>query len=217
MTTQGFDWALVRSFVAVLDAGSLMGAARRLDAHQPTLSRHIAELEAQAIREALVATGGCNAKKLCTDTELLSNLGSPDDKGKLIKTPSPRERALSRLRTSYPDAAPELERVQAAYNAYAAKRTSLDDPQDLIRMLQGAGVLSFRITVAPNTYPEEQRLRQELREKGPALSRSNEVRWFKINRISSWYESISQLERLNADPAGYRKALVTGLKNEAPF
>jgi DNA-binding transcriptional LysR family regulator len=42
-----FDWALVRSFLAVLDAGSLMGAARRLNAQQPTLSRHVAELEAQ--------------------------------------------------------------------------------------------------------------------------------------------------------------------------
>lgn len=42
-----FDWSLVRSFVAVLDAGSLMGAARALGAQQPTLSRHIAELEAQ--------------------------------------------------------------------------------------------------------------------------------------------------------------------------
>lgn len=42
-----FDWALVKSFVAVLDAGSLMGAARQLKAQQPTLSRHIAELEAQ--------------------------------------------------------------------------------------------------------------------------------------------------------------------------
>ena len=42
-----FDWALVKSFVAVLDAGSLMGAARRLQAQQPTLSRHIAELELQ--------------------------------------------------------------------------------------------------------------------------------------------------------------------------
>jgi DNA-binding transcriptional LysR family regulator len=42
-----FDWTLVRSFVAVLDAGSLMGAARKLGAQQPTLSRHIAELEAQ--------------------------------------------------------------------------------------------------------------------------------------------------------------------------
>jgi DNA-binding transcriptional LysR family regulator len=42
-----FDWALVRSFLAVLDAGSLMGAARKLRAQQPTLSRHVAELEAQ--------------------------------------------------------------------------------------------------------------------------------------------------------------------------
>ncbi len=42
-----FDWALVRSFLAVLDAGSLMGAARQTGAQQPTLSRHVAELEAQ--------------------------------------------------------------------------------------------------------------------------------------------------------------------------
>ena len=42
-----FDWALVKSFLAVLDAGSLMGAARRLSAQQPTLSRHVAELESQ--------------------------------------------------------------------------------------------------------------------------------------------------------------------------
>ena len=42
-----FDWTLVRSFLAVLDAGSLMGAARKLGAQQPTLSRHVAELEAQ--------------------------------------------------------------------------------------------------------------------------------------------------------------------------
>ena len=42
-----FDWALVRSFLAVMDAGSLTGAARRTGALQPTLSRHVAELEAQ--------------------------------------------------------------------------------------------------------------------------------------------------------------------------
>jgi DNA-binding transcriptional LysR family regulator len=47
MDPKSFDWALVRSFLAVLDAGSLMGAARRVGAQQPTLSRHVAELEAQ--------------------------------------------------------------------------------------------------------------------------------------------------------------------------
>ena len=47
MNSETFDWALVKSFLAVLDAGSLMAAARQLQAQQPTLSRHIAELEAQ--------------------------------------------------------------------------------------------------------------------------------------------------------------------------
>ena len=42
-----FDWALVKSFLAVLDAGSLMAAARRTGSQQPTLSRHLSELEAQ--------------------------------------------------------------------------------------------------------------------------------------------------------------------------
>jgi DNA-binding transcriptional LysR family regulator len=46
-TRLSFDWALVRSFIAVLDAGSLTGAARTLGAQQPTLSRHLTELEAQ--------------------------------------------------------------------------------------------------------------------------------------------------------------------------
>ena len=42
-----FDWRLIRSFIAALDAGSLMGAARTLKTSQPTLGRHIAELESQ--------------------------------------------------------------------------------------------------------------------------------------------------------------------------
>jgi DNA-binding transcriptional LysR family regulator len=42
-----FDWRLVRSFLAALDQGSLTGAARVLSTTQPTIGRHIAELEAQ--------------------------------------------------------------------------------------------------------------------------------------------------------------------------
>lgn len=42
---QDIDWNLIKSFVAVADAGSLSGAARRLSASQPTLGRHVAELE----------------------------------------------------------------------------------------------------------------------------------------------------------------------------
>ena len=57
MDIDRFDWALVKSFVAVLDAGSLMGAARKLGAQQPTLSRHIAELEAQLAVPLFERTG----------------------------------------------------------------------------------------------------------------------------------------------------------------
>ncbi|WBY02539.1 LysR family transcriptional regulator [Ramlibacter tataouinensis] len=42
-----FDWSLARSFLAALEHGSLLGAARALQASQPTIGRHIAELEAQ--------------------------------------------------------------------------------------------------------------------------------------------------------------------------
>ena len=40
------DWTLLRSFLAVAEAGSLSGAARKLGLSQPTLGRHIAEIEA---------------------------------------------------------------------------------------------------------------------------------------------------------------------------
>ena len=42
-----FDWTLIRSFLAALDHGSLLGAAKALQSTQPTLGRHIAELESQ--------------------------------------------------------------------------------------------------------------------------------------------------------------------------
>jgi len=46
-TDLDFDWRLIRSFLAALDSGSLLAASRLLNASQPTLGRHIAELESQ--------------------------------------------------------------------------------------------------------------------------------------------------------------------------
>jgi DNA-binding transcriptional LysR family regulator len=42
-----FDWTLIRSFLAALDHGSLLAAARATHVSQPTIGRHIAELETQ--------------------------------------------------------------------------------------------------------------------------------------------------------------------------
>ena len=40
------DWTLIRSFLAVVEAGSLSAAARVVGVSQPTLGRHIAQIEA---------------------------------------------------------------------------------------------------------------------------------------------------------------------------
>jgi DNA-binding transcriptional LysR family regulator len=42
-----FDWSLMRSFLAVIERGSLLAAARQLGVSQPTLGRHVTELERQ--------------------------------------------------------------------------------------------------------------------------------------------------------------------------
>ena len=59
----GFDWTLVRSFLAVLEHGSLLGAARALRASQPTIGRHITEMESQ-LGVALFERGGRGLKPL---------------------------------------------------------------------------------------------------------------------------------------------------------
>ena len=46
MERDRFDWNLIKSFLAVLDAGTLSGAARETGISQPTLGRHIDEMEA---------------------------------------------------------------------------------------------------------------------------------------------------------------------------
>lgn len=47
MSDSDFDWTLIRSFLAVMEAGSLLGASKRLHATQPTVGRHVAQLESQ--------------------------------------------------------------------------------------------------------------------------------------------------------------------------
>jgi DNA-binding transcriptional LysR family regulator len=52
-----FDWGLLPTFLAALDRGSLLGAARQLGISQPTAGRHIAELEAQLGKALFERTG----------------------------------------------------------------------------------------------------------------------------------------------------------------
>jgi hypothetical protein len=117
----------------------------------------------------------------------------------LFVLPSEREVAEKRLREAHPESAKDIDRILGLYNAYAKERTTLDDPNDLIRVLKGAGVLSFRITVDPGKYPQEAKVREELRERGPQNVKAQDVKWCKINQIENWIGSKAEAEMLQKD------------------
>ena len=167
--------------------------------YEGLVSRIVAgQLTAEDVDEAL---------SLPTRRKLMRN-----DEGEMVEFPSERERRLSEIEESFPADWPRVQEVIAAYEAYEAERTSLDDPDDLKRLISAAGIPAFRITIDPqgagseNTHPEEQRLRDELRERGPGNVRSRDARWCKINDILTFPagpESIGALRAMEADPASY--------------
>jgi SecD/SecF fusion protein len=127
-----------------------------------------------------------------------------------ITVPSPRDRAIARIRDQYKELGAQLDDVIAAYDNYSEDRNSLDDTADLKRLVQASGVLSFRITADPSgrgnttwTHPEETRLRELLKEKGPKQAGTRDARWFKLNKQDSWYNSVSSYESMIANPASY--------------
>ncbi|MCX5650324.1 MAG: protein translocase subunit SecD, partial [Planctomycetota bacterium] len=127
-----------------------------------------------------------------------------DDKGDVQFGPSARENELSAIRGEFPMLGAELDALVSAQDAYLARRSGLDDPEDLMRLLRGAGVLEFRIAVTPDSMGIDiNGLRGELATKGPRAGEPGVARWYPLNDLSQWYEKPAELEALRADPAGY--------------
>ena len=94
------------------------------------------------------------------------------------------------------------------YAAFEAQRTGLDDPEDLKRLLRGAGVLEFRIAVRDGAMDVPVTLlREQLAERGPNNTDSPIARWFAINDLKQWTDEDKPetLEALLADPVSYFK------------
>lgn len=127
----------------------------------------------------------------------------------VLEMDSPRQRALSVIRErlgQFEGGVEVLDDIIAAHGAYANERRGFDDPNELIRLLQGAGVLEFRIGVAPGSLPDEDRLRRELIERGPDYVQSTIARWYPINKIDNWFSDTDSFQTLRDDPAGYFRA-----------
>ena len=134
--------------------------------------------------------------------------------GKPEMGPSPREKEIAAIKVEFPTLAAELDDLLSSNDKYIAKRTGLDDPQDLIRLMRGAGVLDFRIAVAANApqgiNPEE--LRRDLASKGPRAGEPGVARWFRVNDLKQWYDKPAELAALKANPQAYfmQRNLVAG-------
>jgi len=98
---------------------------------------------------------------------------------------------LAALCQAHPSRAEQIRAVSKAYIDWSEKRTGLDDPADLKRLVARMGVLEFRI--APTlpgsdrgpaiTKAEYDRYVDELAEKGPlpGRSRGDRYQWFEIH------------------------------------
>lgn len=127
-----------------------------------------------------------------------------DSEGRVIREPSQREVALEALKSEFPQLADALDRTVAAADAYEARRAGFDDPEDLKRLLRGAGVLEFRIAVRPGAEDvSTTELRRQLRERGPENVDSTIAGWFEINNLSQWYRTPEELQFLQADPVTF--------------
>ncbi|MHC4498330.1 MAG: hypothetical protein ACYS21_04355 [Planctomycetota bacterium] len=101
----------------------------------------------------------------------------------LEKAVKSRERKadIQKLRTDFADRADKIDRVIEAFDKYRPFRGRLDDPEDLRRMLKGAGVLEFRILPTADrtelTAEEIDAYVESLIEKGPKYASDNKYVW----------------------------------------
>ncbi|MGP1272475.1 MAG: protein translocase subunit SecD [Phycisphaerales bacterium] len=163
-------------------------ALNRLDDLRGELQSSV--LRAEDLRRAL---------SLSDEERTVLDNDSPDP----FHIPSPRARALADLRAEHPDKVDVINGVVEKLRIYEEARTTLDDPSDLIRLLQGSGVLEFRIAPRVGEHPDEQQLREELREAGPKAAGAPDARWFALADPTAWVNSIQEAEVMLEEPAGF--------------
>jgi SecD/SecF fusion protein len=164
-----------------------------------------AEIRIEDLRDGLLAET-LREQRLLDILALDGGETSVDDEGRLTIGESERTAALSNLRVELPHLADAISTLEIAYAAYEAKRTGLDDPEDLKRLLRGAGVLEFRIAVRPAAQDVPiDLLREQLAERGPNNTDSVVAAWFPINDLKQWTDEDKPetLASLQANPIGY--------------
>ena len=123
----------------------------------------------------------------------------------VLRGTPPRDAALAELGSVYPPLSEQLSELVGSFDEYQTKRTGFDDPEDLIRMLRGAGVLEFRIAVSSGKAEgvDVPDLRAQLAKVGPDNTDSSVASWFPINEVNAWADTPDARAALRADVQTY--------------
>ncbi len=97
---------------------------------------------------------------------------------------------IEEFKTNFPDRVDKIERMVAAFEDYRPVRGRMDDPEDVKRMLKGAGVLEFRILPKPGDGKFSQDAAvgyvEALQTQGPKQASDNKYVWCEIENIKEW-------------------------------
>ncbi len=114
------------------------------------------------------------------------------------------EAGVANLIAEHPGREAEINALMETFDAYGEYRDAISDPNDLIALLQGSGVLEFRIAAQPDEQNVDvQAYRQQLEEKGPSFGRDKPYRWFAVDDIDEFVNEPSDYTRLRQSPEGY--------------
>ncbi len=113
-----------------------------------------------------------------------------------------RTNGIQDFKTRYPTRAQQIDDCVRTFDAWRAKRTFLDGPADLRRLLRGAGVLEFRILAdpSPENPTKYDRYRNQLRELGPRPQPGDTEQWFRIDNPVAFLNLRSPAELRTFDP-----------------
>ncbi len=153
------------------------------------------------------------AKRLVLDANItvieldrIEDLPVPEVEGPGIQ--NLRREAADALIAKRPRKADAVNAWYEAYGAYESKKGQLDDPDDLITLLQGSGVLEFRIVPVPNDPGlDVASYREQLKEQGPRAGRGKAWIWSEIDDIVEFIDGRKNLPLVEEDAAGYFASL----------
>lgn len=112
-----------------------------------------------------------------------------------------RTEALNTWRRRFPQLSTQIDDAVTKCDAWHARRTYVDDPSDVKRLLRGVGVLEFRILAEPDPAnpAKYDRYRQVLQERGPAPGPDDALGWFRVDNPVAFLslQSPAELDRFD--------------------